>query len=120
MPIARFIRSGESPEMASGALLTAAELATAIGADLATATRLLPVVTEIVNGYAPDAPAVLRKEASIRAAGYLFEQPKAARRSGETGDIRSAYATSQTGVLLHSAAKSLLYPFRSKRAGVAR
>ena len=89
----------------------------AIGADLATAMRLLPVVIEIVNHYAPDAPAPLRREAMIRCAGYLYEQPMAARRSGRVGDISASYAPSSTGVLLASGGKSLLFPHRQKRAG---
>ena len=101
-------------------MLTADELAAAIGADLATATRLAPVVHELVNGYARTAPGPLRREAMIRAAGWLAEQPMASRRSGSVGDISSSYAPSMSGALLHSGAKSMLYAYRQKRAGVAK
>ena len=36
--------------------ITDADLASAIGSDTATATRLLAVATEVVTRYAPDAP----------------------------------------------------------------
>ena len=51
--------------------LTATELAEALRAEQALADRLLPVATAIVDDYAPDAPAALANEATIRFAGYI-------------------------------------------------
>ena len=74
----------------------------------------------LIVDYAPSAPSPLQREACIRAVGWLSEQPMAARRSGTVGDITRSYSPSMIGVLLHSGAKSLLYPYRTKRAGVAK
>ena len=68
--------------------LTAPELAQAVGVDSTTATRLLPVATELVTRYAPDAPDAISNEAVIRCAGWLSEQPAAAITSESEGDIR--------------------------------
>ena len=100
--------------------LTAMQLGPAIGVDAPLATRLLAVVTALVDGYAPSAPDALSNEAAIRAAGWLAEQPNASIRSEREGEIQTDYAPSMTGVLLHSGAKSLLYAWRAKTAGVAR
>ena len=48
------------------AVITAAELATAIGSDAAIATRLLAVTGPLVERYAPDAPEAIKNEAIIR------------------------------------------------------
>ncbi len=97
--------------------LTAAELAEAVGTDSATATRLLVVATELVNRYAPDAPAAISNEAVIRTAGWLAEQP-AASITGETeGDVRTFYAPTMQSALRHSGAMALLTYWRVRRAG---
>ena len=93
------------------------DLATAIGVDSTTATRLLPVATALVERYAPDAPEAVQNEGVIRCAGYLNEQPHAARMEGEIGDIRARYATGSTGALRASGAMSLLSPWKVRRAG---
>ena len=49
------------------------ELATAINGTTAVATRLLPVVTLMVEKYAPDAPSPVQDEASIRTAGWMSD-----------------------------------------------
>ena len=58
-----------------GVTLDAAALATAIGTDTLTATRLLPVVTEACNEYAGLAPDPTANEAAIRMAGWLYAHP---------------------------------------------
>ena len=58
--------------------ITATAFAEAIGADSATATRLLAVASELVNRHAPVAPVAIQNEAAIRTAGWLAEQPSAA------------------------------------------
>ena len=100
--------------------LTAQQLGPAIGVDASTATRLRAVVVALVDHYAPSAPEAVANEAAIRAAGWLNEQPNASIRSEREGEIQTDFAPSMTGVLLHSGAKSMLYPHRAKRAGVAR
>ena len=100
--------------------LSAMQLGPAIGVDAPLATRLLAVVTALVDGYAPGAPDALSNEAAIRAAGWLDEQPSASIRSEREGEISTQFSPSMSGVLLHSGAKSLLYPHRAKTAGIAR
>ena len=100
--------------------LSAMQLGPAIGVDAPSAARLLSVVVALVDGYAPGAPDALSNEAAIRAAGWLNEQPSASIRSEREGEIQTDFAPSMTGVLLHSGAKSMLYGFRAKLAGIAR
>ena len=97
--------------------LAAAELAEAVGVDSATATRLLAVATELVNRFAPDAPAEISNEAVIRCAGWLAEQPNAAITSETEGDIRTSYAPTMTSALRHSGGMALLSPWKVRRAG---
>lgn len=74
----------------------------------------------LVEQYAPSAPQALKDESVIRAAARLHESPGASVRIESTGDLSSGYSPSLTGVLLHSGCKSMLYPFRTKRAGTAK
>ena len=92
-------------------------LAEAIGVDSDTATRLLAVATEMVNRYAPTAPDSVANEAVIRCAGWLAQQPAAAVRSEEVGDIRTSYAPANMSALRHSGAMALLSPWKQRRAG---
>ena len=122
MPVAEFRRQGSTPTPEPEPVLplvTADELETALDIDTAVAERLAPVVTEIVNRYAPSAPTVIRKEAAIRVSGWLAESPAGNIRSDVAGPFTTDYAPSQRGALMHSGAKSLLYPYRSKTAGLA-
>ena len=100
--------------------LTATQLGPAIGVDASTATRLRAVVVALVDHYAPSAPEAVSNEAAIRAAGWLAEQPNASIRSEREGEIQTDFAPSMTGAMLHSGAKSILYPWRAKTAGIAR
>ena len=96
-------------------------LTNAIGEpDSAVIERLGPTAGALVQAYAPGAPQPVKNEAVIRAAGWLNEQPRASIRREETGDVSTDFAPSQTGVLLHSGAKSMLYAWRPKRGGVAK
>ena len=99
-----------------------ARLKAAIGPELTDARvqALGAAASALVEGYAPEAPQALRNMAVEMVTGRLHEQPAASRRSGSIGDISTSYAPSLTGALLHSGAKSLLYSFRAKRAGVAK
>ena len=73
--------------------------------EIAEATRLLGYATEAVTQHAPHAPDAVQNEAAIRLAGYLFDQPFAAR--GGT------YANA----LRNSGAARMLLPYRIHRAG---
>ena len=97
--------------------ITVAELAEAIGTDAVTATRLLAVAAELVTQYAAGAPDPISNEATIRAAGWLSEQPAAAIRSESEGDIRTSYATAAMSALRHSGGQALLSPWKIRRAG---
>lgn len=97
--------------------LTAAGLAEATGASEAVAGRLLPVVTEMVERYAPDAPTAVQDEAAIRCAGYLADQPADARRSETTGAVSTSWAATHISALRHSGAMALLSPYKARRAG---
>ena len=97
--------------------LLAAELEEAIKAPADVAVRLLPVVTLLVERYAPDADGDVQNEAAIRCAGWLAEQPMAARMSGKVGDMEAAYATASVSALRHSGAMALLSPWKVRRGG---
>ena len=96
--------------------LTAAQLAEAVGVDSATATRLLAVASELVNRFAPDAPAAIANEAVIRTAGWLAEQPSAAITSETEGDIRTSYAPMQSA-LRHSGAMDVALAVEDSACG---
>ena len=100
-------------------VVTAEALVAAVGLDATEAARLAPVVTVMVDRYAPSAPLVLRAEAAIRIAGWLADSPASNLRGSTIGPISYDFAPSQRGALLHSGAKSLLYPYRVKTAGLA-
>ena len=85
-----------------------------------TVDRLGSTAAALVERYAPSAPQPVKNECVIRAAGWLAEQPAPSIRSESVGDIETHFAPSMTGVLLHSGAKSMLYPWRAKTAGVSR
>lgn len=91
--------------------LTAAELAAALRMgdapeETAEATRLLAYATEAVTKHAGDAPDTAQNEASIRLAGYLYDQPFAPRGDGHSAALRN------------SGAASILSPYRVRRAGI--
>ena len=98
---------GETPSQPTP--LTVAELAAALrlgdtAEETAEVTRLLTYATEAVTRHAPNAPDEVHKEAVIRLAGYLFDQPFA-------GGGRFAQP------LRNSGAAAILFPYRVHRAG---
>ena len=97
--------------------ITATQLATATRSTADVAGRLLPVATELVERYAPDAPDAVADEAVIRCAGYLAQQPSDARRSTTVGGVSSSWAATHVSALRHSGAMALLSPFKIRRAG---
>lgn len=96
----------------------AAELATATGAPQATAERLLPVCTALVEQYAAVAPAVLQNEAVLRCAGWLWQRTPASIRSVKVDEVETEFASAQLGAIHHSGAAGLLSPWRKRRATV--
>lgn len=94
--------------------LTESELQTAIGSDLDTAKRLLPVAKSLVNQYANSAPQEVKNEAMIRISAWLHEQPAAITQTSISG----AEITYRGGnsPLRNSGAMSLLNPWRKRRA----
>lgn len=98
--------------------LTAAELADETGADLTRAERVLGVVVLLVNRYAPDAPEELRREAAIRAGGYLLGSDYGAVRSETVGPRSVEYVVNHAAYWRNSGAAALLTRWRQRRAGV--
>ena len=90
-------------------------LASAVGCSEDVAIRLGPVVAALVERYASGAPAAVKSEAVIRAAGWLFASRPGLRKIG-TGRIDVEYSGGQSA-LRHSGAMSLLSPFKIRRAG---
>ena len=95
--------------------ITAAELASAIRLgdsteETAQVTRLLAYATEEISRHLGDeyavTPASVVNEATIRIAGYLFDQPQAGRGAGYSNAIRN------------SGAGRMLLPYTIHRAGV--
>ena len=97
----------------------AAALAAATGLPAATAERLLPVVTEMIERYAPDAPETVQNEAAIRVSGWLADSPASGLYEAEVGGrgFRLARPT-LTGALRSSGAMALLRPYKPVGAGL--
>ena len=93
-------------------------LAAALGEeDEATVKRLGSSAAALVERFAPAAPEAIKNEATIRAAGWMREQPAAAVRSETVGDISTSFAATHTSALRHSGAMALLSPWKVRRAG---
>ena len=97
--------------------LTASELQAALGIDSATAIRLLPVATELVNRFAPDAPGVIADEGVVRTAAWLHEAPSGGQTSEGIGDVSTRWSVASMSALRHSGAMALLSPWKIRRAG---
>ena len=74
--------------------------------ELATATQLLAVATEMVEKHAPAAPTVIMNQAAVAVCSYLFDRPFASRYSGYANIGRN------------SGMASMLLPYRIHTAGV--
>ena len=101
-------------------LITAAALAAAIGAedDETAAERLAEVATEAVNRYAPNAPEILRREAVIRFAGYLWGSEFGGVRKESIGPQEVEYVSNHAAMFRNCGASALLTNYRVRRAGV--
>lgn len=89
----------------------------AVGVDAETGSRLLDVVTALVDRYAPDAPNAVSNEAAIRTAGWLAEAPAGGQTSETTGDLSTRYAAASQSALRHSGAMALLTIWKLRRGG---
>ena len=95
-----------------------AQLAAAIKADVSVAARLLPVVSLLVERFAPDAPDLIQDEAAIRCAGWLAEMnPNINIKAGNL-TIRKTRYKGDLGALRSSGAMSLLSPWKVRRGGL--
>lgn len=102
--------------------LDAAGLAAAAGIDSDAATRLLPVASERVTRYAPEAPEATANEAVIRFAAYLAGATPNPNASGSVsvGDLTvSGTSHSHAAAFRLCGAESLLSPWRVRRGGTA-
>ena len=86
--------------------------------------RLLAVVTERIERYAPSAPSDIQDEASVRLAAYLHAAvptPNVALGSVSIGALTTSSqgAHSHAGAFRTSGAKGLLSPWRIRRGAVA-
>lgn len=82
-------------------------------AQLAEATRLLPVARSIVTRYAPDAPESVANEAIIRIVGYYAE----ARYGGFVSNETKIPPATHAAAFRNSGAMALISPFKRRRAG---
>ena len=90
-------------------------LATACGCSEDVAGRLGPVVAELVERYSSGAPAAVKSEAVIRAAGWLHGNKPGLRKVG-ISNVDIEYSGGQSA-LRHSGAMSLLSSWKIRRAG---
>ena len=90
-------------------------LAAAVGSSEDVAGRLGPVVAALVERFAPGAPAAVKSESVIRAAGWLQRTKPGLRKIG-ISSVDIEYASGQSA-LRNSGAMSLLSPFKIRRAG---
>ena len=98
--------------------LTAQQLADETSAKIERATRVLPVAVQMVNDYAPNAPDVLKDEATIRFAGYLLQADYGTVKSMKRwGRNRPTYTTNHAAAFRNSGAAMLLTRYRVRRAG---
>ena len=103
-----------------GVTITAADLATAIGSDAATAQRLLVVSTELIHNFTGLAPDGISNEACIRCSGWLLNHPSDGLVSNQVGDLTARYSSgSMLSPLKYSGAESLLSRYKVRRAGSA-
>ena len=106
-----------SPWPATPAAVQAATtaLAAAVGCSESVAGRLGPVVAALVERFASGAPAAVKTEAVIRAAGWLAGNKPGLRKVG-VSNIDIEYAGGQSA-LRHSGGMALLSPWKIRRAG---
>ena len=97
--------------------ITISELALAAGVDTETATRMLPVATQIVEDYAVNAPTVLQDAAVVRYVGYLGKTAGGAITSKTVGPVSQTFQSNDAAMFRNSGAESLLTRYKPRRAG---
>ena len=80
-------------------------------------SEVLDGFTQIVEDYAPGAPAGLREEATLRTLAWWGQQSQTNLSSQSTGDHRLNYMLNRMSPFRHSGAMALLSPFKRRRAG---
>ena len=83
--------------------------------DQTRAQELLAVATELVNEWAPATPDNISNEAAIRVAGYLHQQPMAARSWSQTGPLLVRHQVNNLSCWRHSGAAALCAPYVTRR-----
>ena len=98
--------------------LQADALATELNIPPTTAARLLPVATEMVTRYAPQAPDAMANEGVIRLAGYMASTSHyGAIRSSEVGPLKVENVVNHAMMFRNSGAQALLTQYKVRRAG---
>ena len=91
--------------------------------DGAPVQRLGPVGAAMVQEFAANAPESVKSESVIRVCAWLFQRSPGVRaqsvRLGGAVALESTFSAA-TGALSNSGAKSLLAPWRARRAGAIR
>ena len=118
MAIVEHVRSGRQTAVTDHtAPISAGELAPLIDVDATRAGHLLAAAWPMVERYAPLAPDGVLREAVVRCAGYLKEQPAASIRSESVGDLSTGYAPTHLSALRNSGAMALLTSWKIRRGG---
>lgn len=98
--------------------ITAAELAAEFpGEELPRVERVLPVATQMVGDYAPQAPTALLNEAVIRFAGYLLEVSVGTVKSATLGPYSQENVVNHADAFRRSGAAMLLTRYKKRRGG---
>ncbi len=82
------------------------------------AERILSVVSDIVDDYAPEAPEAVANEAAIRLGGYLAQADYGTIRDESLGPHSVTYQTNHAMLFRTSGAMALLTRYRERRAAV--
>ena len=98
--------------------LTAAVIATELGADATQATRLLAAASELVTNYAAAVPDAVLNEAVLMISGWLWgsASSRGGIKSESAGPLKISYAVHEKNALRHSGAMALLSPYKVRRA----
>ena len=97
--------------------VTPQQFADETSADLDRATRVLPVVVEMITRFAPHAPEAVANEAALRFGGYLLGSDFGVIRREELGPMNVEYVTNHAAMFRNSGAASLLTGYKRRRAG---
>ena len=82
------------------------------------AAQLGETAAALVERFAPDAPAPIKREAVLRTAGYIFARVPRATQSVTAGSLRIDFRERHASpdALRHSGARAMLLPWRARRA----